>query len=182
MKQMLYRTAVKRPHETIDRFWSYATGCTREECWIWHGGLFSNGYGQFRWGRRKVKAHRFIWQLLFGPIPQGKIICHTCDNPKCVNPNHLFLGTHKDNTQDMLKKGRAGDGGSKTKRETGISRGANNPAAKIKPDIVKKIRYWLRRGYNYTDVQDELKSQDKISLSKSQIANIKYRRSWSHVG
>ena len=77
------------------------------QCWIWVGKLFQGkGYGQFGIIGRTVRAHRFSWELRFGPVPEGLCVLHQCDNPGCVNPNHLFLGTNKDNTADMDRKGR----------------------------------------------------------------------------
>lgn len=75
------------------------------KCWNWKGST-RNGYGAFKYRRKVYGAHRFSWMLFNGEIPFSKIICHKCDNKLCVNPNHLFVGTHKDNMQDMVKKGR----------------------------------------------------------------------------
>lgn len=77
-------------------------------CWEWRGMRNHDGYGQV-WVRalqRNVGAHRISFEQHKGPIPEGLLICHTCDNPPCINPDHLFAGTHKDNTADMMRKGR----------------------------------------------------------------------------
>lgn len=89
-----------------ERFWRYVnkTG----ECWAWTGGTANDGYGRLYISERdgSVAAHRFSYQLHNGEIPAGLIVCHRCDNPPCVRPDHLFLGTHLDNVRDMFSKGR----------------------------------------------------------------------------
>lgn len=88
-----------------DRFWSYVV--TGSGCWEWIGHSSVNGYGRIRLGSKKVLAHRFSWELHFGDIPCGMEVCHKCDNPSCVNPSHLFCGTHSDNMKDRSAKGRS---------------------------------------------------------------------------
>ena len=75
-------------------------------CWKWQAALDGNDYGIFCVFKTNFRAHRFSYEWHKGLIPKGMMVCHTCDNPPCVNPDHLFLGTAKDNAQDMVKKGR----------------------------------------------------------------------------
>ena len=77
-------------------------------CFLWLGGMNSVMYGMFRVGEKLMLAHRISWTLKNGDIPPKMVICHKCDNPSCVNPDHLFVGTMKDNSQDMKRKGRCG--------------------------------------------------------------------------
>jgi len=102
----LVRRATFLPDE--DRFWSRVTKGSDTECWIWSAGCEGQGYGCFPCNGRNWKAHRYAWELKNGPIPRGKCVLHRCDNPPCVNEKHLFLGTKKMNTQDMIAKGRGG--------------------------------------------------------------------------
>lgn len=88
------------------KFWSFVE--KTESCWLWRGGLHQKGYGSMGDGDGShVRAHRYSYLLHFGPIPKGKMVCHKCDNPPCVNPEHLFLGTAQSNMDDMIQKGRA---------------------------------------------------------------------------
>jgi hypothetical protein len=75
-------------------------------CWIWIGGLYQSGYGSFKVDRASKRAHRFSWELHNGTIPTGMVVCHKCDTPSCVNPDHLFIGSQRDNIADMIRKDR----------------------------------------------------------------------------
>src|SRR5580765_3798730 len=77
-----------------------------DSCWPFRGSLDSHGYGQMGWQGKLHLTHRLVWENLNGPIPNGLCVCHTCDNRKCCNPKHLFLGTKQDNYNDMTAKGR----------------------------------------------------------------------------
>lgn len=94
----------KTPPDINDQFWPYIE--KTKKCWLWQGTKTSGGYGII--GRRgeKIYAHRLSYELHYGKIPQDGHILHKCDNPSCVNPDHLFLGTPLTNTHDAIKKGR----------------------------------------------------------------------------
>jgi hypothetical protein len=89
-------------------FWFYVDKGEPNECWEFFGARHYKGYGEFRVGSSKQKAHRIAWTELIGPIPESMHVLHKCDNPPCCNPAHLFLGTDADNRKDMLKKERYG--------------------------------------------------------------------------
>lgn len=100
--------------ELIHKFWSKVKISSLTGCWEWQAGKGRRGTGKFMSGLRAgftSIASRFSWILYFGPIPDDVLVCHRCDNPSCVNPYHLFLGTHQDNMDDMVNKGRSYKGG-----------------------------------------------------------------------
>lgn len=90
------------------RFWQFVRRGETSDCWIWTGSKDSHGYGRISsgFGMPPFKAHRISWEMHNGCIPGGNVVCHTCDNPSCVNPNHLVAGSQKENMQQASSRGR----------------------------------------------------------------------------
>ena len=114
--------------EVIARFYSRVVCLGSEDCWLWHGTTHSTrGYGVFFAGGRRYLAHRFSYMISVGEVRRGLCVCHRCDNPRCVNPRHLFLGTDQDNMSDMVAKGRS-------------TRGENIHSAKLTTERAAEIK------------------------------------------
>lgn len=128
-------------------------------CWIWKGSKTSHGYGQFAINRKAKPASRLSYKLYKGPIPRGFHVCHKCDNPPCVNPEHLFVGTRKDNMQDMIKKNRH-------------EYGEKHHNAKLTEQDVLEIR---------NDCRTQSVIAKDYGVSQSVISNIKFKKNWKHV-
>ena len=141
-------------------------------CWNWNKSLTIKGYGKFGGIRVNGKsnwkiAHRVSYELFYGEIPKGLFVCHTCDNPKCVNPDHLWLGTNNDNVQDMIRKGRKHIPTSES-----VS-GEKNPNSRLKLKQVQEIKFFIKEG-NKT-----LKEiADLYSVTGTLIWRIKDGRAW----
>lgn len=117
-------------------------------CWIWTASRNAEGYGTFYLDGKKLLAHRFSYEYFMDEIPQGFEICHQCDNPSCVNPAHLFLGTHKDNMVDCSTKGRAG-------RHKGV--------APLDTNTVEEIRWLRQTGWSCLEIAN------KFSISRQHV-------------
>lgn len=138
-------------------------------CWIWTGAKARKGwpYGRLRTNKRWISAHRFSFELVNGPIPRGRLILHRCDTPPCIRPEHLRLGTSKDNTRDMFEKGRAAHAG---------ALGEANSHAKLTEQQVIAIRQRFHRGELIRRLALE------YGLGVSAISSIVNGRTWKHVG
>ena len=155
-----------------DMFWNRVLiphGATDGDCWEWIGGKSDSGYGILLSGlpsqRRPVRAHRLAWELHYGPIPPGLCVCHTCDCPGCVNPSHLFIGSHADNMADMKAKGRGRS-----------STGEASPRAKLKQIDVDRIRALFSSGLRIYEIA-------RIEgLRDSYVHKIVKRRTWPAPG
>ena len=130
-------------------------------CWLWTASKTESGYGRFRYNGRSGRAHRFSYMFYRGKIPDGLHVCHTCDVRNCVNPEHLFLGTQKENIEDCARKGRLA-------RPKGIQHGLS----KLNPDLV---RYILRS----EKTQDALALE--LGVDQKTISRVKRRETWKHI-
>jgi hypothetical protein len=144
--------------------------CTPEPnsgCWLWFGSSLPTGYGNFWNGKYKEGAHRVAWRLFRGDIPDGMFVCHRCDNPSCVNPGHLFLGTPKQNSADRDRKGRC--------KVLPVFVGSLHPRAKLNEDKVKEIFRLRGGGMSYAQIAK------RFQVGNSVIAKVLSRETWSHV-
>jgi hypothetical protein len=153
----------------IVRFWSKVDRSSPEGCWLWKAGTFDSGYGAFRIVvaprvYRQVVASRIAYMLGTGTNPVGFFVCHTCDNPRCCNPKHLFLGTPSDNERDKHSKGRARP-----------FFGNNNPNAKLSDDTVKSIRQQLADGGVAAVIAKS------FGVDPGTISHIRRGCTWRHV-
>ena len=147
-----------------DRFHDKVMPEPNTGCWLWTGATKEHGYGVIGLGRRDegtAKAHRVAWRLYRGDIPKGECILHRCDQPLCVNPNHLFCGTLSDNMQDCVRKGR---------NFTPNNRGRNAKWARLTEDAVKDIRAKALSGIEYAK---------KYGVSKSAIYEVWRGKNWA---
>lgn len=132
-----------------------------DACWRWRGSVTNKGYGQLMSHRKQYAAHRVAYQLHIGPIPSGKMVCHRCDNPLCVNPAHLWLGTPADNMIDKVSK----------KRQSAFP-GESNQAARLTEADVRLIR------------QSPLSNKElaaKLSVHRATISAVRCWKNWRHV-
>ncbi len=161
-----------------DRFWSRIE--KTDGCWNWNGSTVHNGYGQISRGGRggkHVRAHRLAWELANGPIPDGMLVCHSCDNRRCCNPAHMFIGTPADNTRDMKMKGRGVDPPRNDPNRNAFRvnppRGEKNYNAKLTVAEVSEIRDIYARGGSSYGALSVL-----FGVAKGTICSVIKGRTW----
>lgn len=147
-----------RVYAPVARFWEKVR--RTDGCWLWTGAKMPSGYGSASVGRQKHQsAHRASWEIHFGAIPPGIQVCHHCDNRLCVRPDHLFLGTPKDNIQDMISKDRH-------------SRGERRRNHKLTDSVVRIIR---------DSRLSNVALAKRFGVSPSAVSNARARKTWKHV-
>lgn len=166
------------------RFMSKVRQTDPQSCWPWSAGIHDkknkkNGYGKFWLDGRMHRAHRISYLIYVGKIPDGMLVCHKCDNPKCVNPNHLFLGTVADNNADKAAKGRAPRvtgvrHGINTKPER-TARGSLHGCAKLTEANVSRIIGLLAAGVSAKTICAA------YGVSVSAVSLIARGKTWRHV-
>ncbi len=129
------------------RFWSKISKA--DDCWVWRNANVK-GYGVFWDGQRRIRAHVFSYQLKHGPVPAGMVICHTCDNPPCCNPDHLYAGTHAQNNADRVSRGRSAPGQAKPP----VRRGPRLAHTKLTAEAVRQMRERKKAGETYRQLAE----------------------------
>lgn len=158
----------RRRYKTINPIWHlsmperleyYSIPISECGCIIWIGGVDKDGYGKIYFENRNDRAHRVAYKLAFGDIPEGLLVCHKCDTPSCINPNHLFIGTSQDNINDRTVKNR------------GI-KGSTVGVSKLKESDIQMIR---------ADTRTQQAIANDYNVSQAVISSIILRKTWKHI-
>jgi len=146
------------------RFWDKVDIKSPDECWPWRASTDKSGYGIFRYQGQMVHANRVVWELTTGSSPKERLVCHTCDNPICVNPTHLFIGTHLDNSNDKINKGRDYH-----------PEGEDHPRSKLSQDDIRTIRALAKAGMSQSKIGKQ------FGIDQTHAGNIINHKNWKHV-
>lgn len=153
---------MNRPVSLFDRFTRCWVGEPNTGCWLWTG-LTVRGYGRIYEKSRAIRAHRLSYELYKGPIPGGLVVRHTCDQPCCVNPHHLLLGTQADNAKDRGLRGRH-------------AVGEKSGKAKLTEAQVREIRKLSREEISFALIAK------RFGVDQKTVRNIVRKKLWAHVG
>jgi hypothetical protein len=164
-----------KPIPSYLRFWDRLE--TVGDCWLWTGAKGPTGYGHINVRHKTAYAHRYAYELAYGPIPDGKMVCHSCDNRLCCRPDHLFVGTPADNSADMVAKGRSTTGqNTRMYLHPEQEQGELNPMAKLTAEQVLEIRALYAQGGTSC-----AKLARRFGVCAQTINNIVRRVGWSHI-
>lgn len=145
----------------LDEFLNFInTMGNKDNCWLWEKTVNKNGYA-ILYHSKSIKLHRYSYEYFNGKIENGLYVCHKCDIRNCINPNHLFLGTHKDNMDDMIKKDRHN-----------VAKGESHYCSKLKCNDIYEIKIMLQKGIRIVVIAK------KYHVSPGAISKIKHNRSW----
>lgn len=161
-------------NENVERRFYKKTDRAGSGCWPWLAGKNTHGYpyGTFSIGGEMQYAHRVAWQIANNSlIPEGKVVCHRCDNPSCVNPAHLFLASQAENNRDRASKGRSAT----PAHRPPIMAGERNPIAKLNDEKVREIIIRLAAGQSKRSIAIE------FGISKTNAYLIASGKAWAHV-
>lgn len=175
------RAELKRLADTMRRIEARSIPEPNTGCWLWMGAIDKDGYGRFSVTKVAIRAHRASWLVHCGPIDVGLFVCHRCDVRACVNPAHLFLGTHQDNIADMMRKGRRnsprGDKSGARKHPSSMFRGHGEAtsSAKLRDVDIPIILGLLSQGRTNTAIAR------LYGVTNSAISKIKTGQQWTHI-
>lgn len=147
-----------------ERLLSFCVIDEKTKCWNWSGSKNRKGYGALSIKNKHSIAHRESYKVFKGKIPNGMHVCHSCDNPSCINPDHLWLGTNKDNNNDKMEKGRFKP-----------NYGNNNGNSKLTKNDVIEIKQKINQGYDLVEISKQ------YNVTPENIYSIKNNKTWRHV-
>lgn len=160
--------------QLLDRFWALVEAPrVPDQCWTWTGGKSQKGYGRFLVAGKMEAAHRVAYTVANGPIPAGMFVCHSCDNPRCVNPAHLWTGTPKQNNDDAIAKGRMVP---KPKGVKPACLGTGNQTTVLDAAQVQEMRERVSRGEKPAGLARE------FGVHKQTAYDIVHGKTWTGVG